>query len=197
MAPTPTDAASAHVLDAAERMFLAHGYAGARLRDLAADLGIQPASLYHHAPGGKRHLWERVVGRALARHREGLRAAAAGAGPDLRGQLVAMAVWLLSQPALNAVTLAASDPAEPGALSERLYDALMVPVGDALRDAQARGEARGDVSPDLFAGVFVSAVAGLGPADRAGSLPRPATDLARDIVALLLTGVEPRQTTFC
>ena len=189
MATTPTDAASAHVLDAAERMFLAQGYAGARLRDLAADLGIQPASLYHHAPGGKRHLWDRVVGRALARHRDGLRAAAGHAGPDLRAQLVAMAMWLLSQPALNVATLAAGDS---GALSEDLYEALMVPVADALREAQACGQARGGVSPDLFAGVFVSAIAGLGPADRAGSLPRPAADVARDVVDLLLSGAELR-----
>ena len=107
-AETPSDAASARVLDEAERMFLARGYAGARLRDLAAALGVQPASLYHHAPGGKRHLWDRVVGRALARHRDGLRSAAAEAGPGLRAQLAGMAVWFLSQPAVHVVSVTAS-----------------------------------------------------------------------------------------
>ncbi|MEM6289318.1 MAG: helix-turn-helix domain-containing protein, partial [Bacteroidota bacterium] len=81
MAQTPSDAASAHVLDAAERVFLERGYAGTRMRDLADALGIRPASLYYHAPGGKAELWQRVVDRAFVRHEAGLRDAAEAAGP--------------------------------------------------------------------------------------------------------------------
>ncbi|MEM1115146.1 MAG: TetR/AcrR family transcriptional regulator [Bacteroidota bacterium] len=193
MAQTPSDAASAHVLDAAERVFLERGYAGTRMRDLADALGIRPASLYYHAPGGKAELWQRVVDRAFDRHEAGLRDAAEAAGPDLRAQLEAMAAWLLSQPPVNVVAVAASemtkaDEGEAHATAERMYAAMMVPVADALRAAATRGEVERDLAPDLIAGVFVAAVNGLAPAERAGSLPRPAADLGRDVVRLLLDG---------
>ena len=195
--PTPSDDASAHVLDAAERVFLERGYAGTRLRDLAGALGIKPASLYHHAPGGKRELWDRVLGRAMDRHRDGLRAAAHAAGPDLRAQLEAMAGWLLAQPPVNVAAVAAADTAsapetEAHETAERIYSALMVPVADVYRAAQERGEARAHPHPDLFSGVFVAAVNALAATGRAGSLPRPAPELAAEMVGLLLDGVRTR-----
>ena len=189
----PADSASAHVLDAAERVFLERGYAGTRLRDLADALGVRPASLYHHAPGGKRELWDRVVARAFDRHRDGLQAAAEGAGTDLRAQLGAMAAWLLGQPTVNVAALATSGigtapEGEAHATAERVYGALMVPVAEVYRQAQARGEVGDGPSPDLFAGVFVTAVNALAPTERAGSLPRPKEELAAEVVALLLDG---------
>ena len=191
--PTPSDSASAHVLDAAERVFLERGYAGTRLRDLANALGIKPASLYHHAPGGKRELWGRVLRRALDRHREGLRAAAEAVGPDLRAQLEAMAGWLLAQPPVNVAAVAADDmgsafEAEAHETAERMYDALMVPVAEVYRAAQDRGEVADRPHADLFSGVFILAVHGLAATGRAGSLPRPAEELAADVVGLLLNG---------
>jgi TetR/AcrR family transcriptional repressor of nem operon len=38
------------ILVAARKMAQAHGYGGLSVRDLAADVGIKPASLYHHFP---------------------------------------------------------------------------------------------------------------------------------------------------
>ena len=190
--PAPSDDASAHVLDEAERHFLRDGYAGTRLAAIAHALGIRTASLYHHAPGGKRHLWERVVARALDRHRDGLRGAAASSA-HLREQLVAMARWQLSQPAVHAVAVAAQEPGT----AEALYDALMAPVAEAVREAQARGEARADVAPDLFAGVFASAVAGLRAAERDAALPETAAALAEAVVGLLMDGAGTGWPIFC
>ena len=189
--PTPSDEASAHVLDAAERVFLERGFAGTRMRDLADALGIRPPSLYHHAPGGKAELWRRVVNRALARHEAGLRAAAADA-QGLRDRLGAMSDWLLSQPPVNVVALAAEgagDEVETRDLSERMYQALMVPVAEVFREAAERGEARSEPAPDLLAGLFVAAINGMLPAARAGALPAPAPVLGRQIVGVILDGV--------
>ena len=194
----PSDAASARVLDEAERVFLERGYAGVRLRDLAGALGMKPASLYYHAPGGKAELWRRVVVRALDRHRDGLRAAASEAGPDLRQQLYAMAAWLLAQPPVNVVALASSSlgaASEEDArdTAERMYEGLMVPVAEAFGAAQERGDVRDHPHPDLLSGVFVTAINGLLPVARAGSLPKPKEELAREIVDVLLDGLRPRE----
>lgn len=185
-----------HVLDAAERLFLERGYAGTRLRDLADALGIKPASLYHHAPGGKKELWQRVMDRSFDRHHANLRTAAEQAGDDLRGQLVAMADWLLSQPPMNVVALAASDvltASQPDAhdVSERIYEGIMVPVRDAFQSARDRGEI-GDASADLLAGMFVASVNGLVPSEHAGSLPHSAQVLATAAIDVLLDGARPR-----
>ena len=189
--PTPSDAASAHVLDAAERVFLERGYAGTRMRDLADALGIRAPSLYHHAPGGKAELWRRVVDRALDRHEAGLRGAAAQAD-GLRARLGAMSDWLLSQPPVNVVALAASSAGtddEAGDVAERMYRALMVPVAEVFLEAAERGEARPDPAPDLLAGLFVTAINGMLPAARACSLPAPAAALGRQIIDVILDGV--------
>ncbi|HEV7735252.1 MAG TPA: TetR/AcrR family transcriptional regulator [Candidatus Binatia bacterium] len=58
---TPTREA---ILDAAERLFSAHGVDGVAVRDLARELGLTPSSLYNHFPG-KQALYEAVLERGL------------------------------------------------------------------------------------------------------------------------------------
>ena len=192
--PTPSDEASAHVLDAAERLFLERGFAGVRVRDLADAIGIQAASLYYHAPGGKKELWDRVVQRALARHRRELASALDATRGDLEAQLRAAAAWLLSQPPVNVVAVATAQIGtapedEAHAVSEQVYESLMRPISTAFADAQAQGAIREGPAPDLLAGVFVAAINGLAPAGRAGSLPAPPQALAEEIVDVILNGL--------
>jgi AcrR family transcriptional regulator len=59
--PLPTREA---ILDAAERLFSAHGVDGVAVRDLARELGLTPSSLYNHFPG-KQVLYEAVLERGL------------------------------------------------------------------------------------------------------------------------------------
>ena len=60
-APLPTREV---ILDAAERLFSAHGVDGVAVRDLARELGLTPSSLYNHFPG-KQALYEAVLERGL------------------------------------------------------------------------------------------------------------------------------------
>ena len=63
--PVPTPLPTREViLDAAERLFSAHGVDGVAVRDLARELQLTPSSLYNHFPG-KQALYEAVLERGL------------------------------------------------------------------------------------------------------------------------------------
>lgn len=67
--PAPTTAEDGRttrerILDAAEQLFAEKGLAGAAVRDLAARVGLNPASLYNHF-SGKEELYEAVLERGL------------------------------------------------------------------------------------------------------------------------------------
>ncbi len=150
------------VLNAAEALFMEHGYAAVTLRDIASALGIRQASLYYHAPGGKEELFVTVVERALDRHQAGLEQAIARAGPELSAQLNAAATWLLSQPAMNFARMVQSDIAAVEGearqrLTERARTALMLPLQSAFMPAvQRRGE--GFTEAAMLGGAFLSMV---------------------------------------
>jgi len=57
--------ASARVLDAAEQLFIQHGYAAVTLRTIADALGMRQASLYYHFPEGKEQLFVAMATRSL------------------------------------------------------------------------------------------------------------------------------------
>src|SRR5262245_783347 len=83
MRRTATEAASTRetLLEAAVPFFAEHGYAGASLEDLAAQLGVTRGAVYHHF-GSKQGLFAAVVETLMARLEAEIVATAEGA-PDL------------------------------------------------------------------------------------------------------------------
>lgn len=63
-------ATQARILEAAEREFATQGFSGARLREIAATAGVQPA-LIHHYFGDKRGLYRAVFDHAMEGTAEG------------------------------------------------------------------------------------------------------------------------------
>ena len=63
-AASPAPPTREAILDAAERLFSAHGVDGVAVRDIARELGLTPSSLYNHFPG-KQALYEAVLERGL------------------------------------------------------------------------------------------------------------------------------------
>ena len=144
---THSTEARERVLAAAERLFAQKGYASVTLRDIAAEVGIRHASLYHHVPGGKEELFIEVTERTLARHQAGLQAVIEAAPADVRSQLCAAAGWLISQPPMDLLRMVHSDmPAINKTHAERLeqlaYDTMIGPLERVLEGARARGEIR-------------------------------------------------------
>lgn len=185
---TPSQARE-RVLNVAERLFSERGYKAVTLRDIAVELGIRQASLYHHVPGGKEALFVEVSARGLQRHRHELERAIGQAGPQLRDQLLAAGEWLLSQPPVNVGRMAHSDmPAIDAAHAQRLtqqvYEAVILPLDQLFR---AAGIAQPD--PTLLAGSYLAIVEAIREAQRYTDMPRAA--MLRDMVDVLLHGVQP------
>jgi AcrR family transcriptional regulator len=193
---TPS-AARARVLAAAERLFHERGYTGVTMQQLASELGMQTASLYYHAPGGKQELFTEVMEQSLERHREGLTRALTEAPPELRARLEAAMRWFLSQPTMNLERMVTSDfPALPRRtatrLQRRVYECLHGPLRDAMVEAERSGEIR-EVHADLIAGAILSwaNAVGFSTAVRGKGAP-PAEALAKTLVDVLLLGLVPR-----
>jgi TetR/AcrR family transcriptional regulator, cholesterol catabolism regulator len=181
------------VLEAAERLFAERGYAAVTLRDIADEIGIRQASLYHHAPRGKEQLYVEVTERGFIRHRANIEQAMATA-TDLHGQLRAVARWLVSQPPmdLNRIVhadLPALSPGHAQRLAERGHDALLAPIERALAAARGRSEVR-SVNETLVAGSFVALIGGLHTGARLSGMPIEA--MADEMVDVLLDGLRPR-----
>jgi AcrR family transcriptional regulator len=195
MSDRPNNETRTRLLDAAEGLFAARGYAAVKLRDIAAAVGLRHASLYYYVPGGKEQLFIEVTERNFQRHRQGMAAAIAGAGPSLREQLHAVADWLVTQPPLDVTRMYQSDmpaidPAQAERLSELVFDALRLPIVEALERAKASGEI---VDPDLQ----IAALALVSLVQSIHSIPVPLDAaerraIGRRLVDLLLDGLRVR-----
>jgi AcrR family transcriptional regulator len=186
------------VIEVAERLFAQKGYAAVTLRDIAGQVGIKHASLYHHAPGGKEQLYVEVMERTLRRHHAGLTAAITNAAPDIRARLHATADWLMSQPPMDLVRMVYSDMPEINAdharrLSENAFEMMITPIGLALEMAHARGEIQHhDVG--LIAGGI------LGMLENLHSVPETALErskrtrqsMAHELIDVMLYGLTPK-----
>lgn len=186
------------VLDAAERLFLEHGYKAVTLKNVADAVGVRTPSLYYYAEGGKDDLYRQVMGRALGRHAAGIREALAAADAGVEAQLNAAAVWLLSQPPLNVIGMLTSDlhsvpQAQATVIAEMIFEAVMEPVAAVLRAGIESGHLR-PFAPEVLAGTFLSAMSAVQTIGRSGLFQAPTADVARSVVDILLGGMRAPAT---
>jgi TetR/AcrR family transcriptional regulator len=93
---TPT---ATRILDAAEALFAARGFAGVSVREIAGQVGLNQASIYNHFDG-KQALYESVIERGLRPILDLLGESAAGRGPQGEGLLDAVVDRLWQTPHL-------------------------------------------------------------------------------------------------
>lgn len=192
--PPNTDARE-RVLQAAEQLFAQKGYTAVTLRDIAAEVGIRHASLYHHVPGGKEELFVEVAERNFRRHYVGLQQSMSEAAPDIRAQLQAIANWLLSQPPMDLVRMMHSDmpaidQAHAGRLSMMALESLIEPIHEALQRAAERGEVQHD-DLGLVAGGILGMIEAL-YAVPAYAVNTSRVAMAYALIDVLLNGLRPR-----
>jgi AcrR family transcriptional regulator len=80
-APEPSRSTRDRILDAAEALFAERGLAGTAVRDIAGEVGLNPASLYNHFPS-KLALYEAVLERSVEPLLEILQSAAKSEHPS-------------------------------------------------------------------------------------------------------------------
>jgi AcrR family transcriptional regulator len=185
----------AHLLDLAEGLFNEMGYDGVSLRDLARELGIKHASLYHHVPGGKQQLYIAVMERTLHRHRVGIETAIRETQGSIVDKMRAVAAWILGQPPFDEHRMRTQDlphlpPEQQQALSFLAFRSFQQPVRDVLLIARQQGEI--DLhNIDLAAVMFLRGIQAL------HDVPFEYTTtskeaVAEDVIQLLLNGWRPR-----
>ena len=149
-----TDSQRDHIIDQATSLFVARGYTGISMREIAQATGLSKAGLYHHCPD-KEHLFLAVL-TAHLRQLAALIDRARAEHPDTRGRLDALLRGIFSLPPerraiirLASQEMAALSP-EARRTFARQYRELFIDRVEALmREGIERGELR-PLSPRLL-----------------------------------------------
>ncbi len=154
-----TQKRKAQVIRAAIRFFGQDGYHGARLADIAKAAGVTEPGLLHHFPS-KAHLLMEVLAERDRVDRQRFDPTLHAATRPPLVSLLELAKYNESVPGLvqlfTVLVAESIDDKHPGhAFFERRYRALRKGTVAVLREAQARGEIRGDIpAEDLVIMVF-------------------------------------------
>ncbi len=144
------------LLDSARRLFAAHGYAGASLRRIAREAGVNPAMVHYYfgdKRGLYRHIFEETAAPVLMRLRRLLSAGSTECDP-IRAFVVSLMGTLAAAPWLAAL-LTRDVLASDGEYREEFVRTYAVPGGSGLAELIARevsaGRLRADLDPELAA----------------------------------------------
>src|SRR6266568_1154138 len=85
------------ILEAARELFLARGYKGVSMKEVAEEVQVTSAALYYHFPGGKQNLFFSIIQMMLEEWTQGAPLATASA-QGLRERLTRLTQYLLTLP---------------------------------------------------------------------------------------------------
>jgi len=203
--PQPTTPVPEQVLDAATRLFAAHGYEGTSLSAIAEEVGIRKPSLLYHYPS-KEELREAVLGRLFSHWTEVLprilQAATTGSSrfEGLVGEVVGFFVADVDRARLLLREML-DRPVE----LQRQMDGYLAPwltiIRDYIRTGQESGVVRADVDPDSYivhviqmivGGIATSNVIAVShPDDDRADLERHVAEIVRIARSSLFIDTEP------
>lgn len=135
------------ILEEATRLFMAYGYNGISMREIAAAVGVSKAGLYYHFKD-KEDLFLAILHDSL-NTMEQITQVARGAGPTAHAQIGALVRALFAQPAdqraiirLAGQEMAHIGPAARADFGRRYQEQFIGQIAAMLGDAIARGELR-------------------------------------------------------
>lgn len=148
---------------AAYREIAEHGFEGLRTREVAAEVGVNIATLHYYFPT-KESLIRGVLDHAMGRFRSTL-APHGSPGDQLRNHLRAVRKLLLEEPELGAVmaelALRASRDADIGAIVDGTFDAWTTTTRGLLRRAVKAGAMRPELDSAPVAALIVATLSSL------------------------------------
>ena len=154
------DATRAAILDAAERVFLRHGFSAASLSDIAEEAAVTKSLIHHHFRS-KQGLWEAVKERRFIPYAERQLEMMQGAPASaelVRTSFGAFFQYLRDNPELVRILawvfLEGQDEEANAPLDKR----LMTAAAEKFREGQEAGTIRKDLDPRFVLFVFVGLV---------------------------------------
>jgi len=148
----------AEILEAAERIFVAHGYEGATIRRIAQEVGLSSTALYMHFPDKGailREICDATVNLLLERNRE-ISARPAPAAERVRAMLEAYMRWGLEHPNAYQLVYAVPRPLSGAPFPDDTLDHSLQAYGMFRRvvgEIAQSGQLRAD-NPDAAAQVL-------------------------------------------
>jgi AcrR family transcriptional regulator len=178
------------ILTKAADLFLAKGYRGVSMKELAEAVEVTSAALYYHFPKGKEDLFTTMIQTVfLDQGVKGIEQALATT-QDIRERLVLLTSALLSLPLDERLSMLLRDAREHLKQPEHqqiilsLLDRIRRQVTAEFQAAQAAGEIRPDLPVKVVVGLY------MGMLRETKSLP--GTDPAATLVSVLFNGIAKR-----
>lgn len=147
------------ILKVAEELFLARGYKGVSMKDVAEAVQVTPAALYYHFPQGKEDLFMSTIQALFEGWAAGVSRAIAPA-QEIRERLHLLTQYLLTLPFNHFPTLAQDahehmkDREKQRAIFHQLREMFMREIIDVFQQAKNTGEIRTDIPTVVLANMY-------------------------------------------
>lgn len=188
------------ILTVAEELFLARGYKGVSMKDIADAVHVKAAALYYHFPGGKEEIFAEMVRQVLSEATEQMLQALAAAS-EFRERLTLLTQRLLIFP-LDRFSLLFRDAHEHLDKQKDFFEevalSFLQQVARYFQEAAQAGEVTTQIPPHLLAllyqGMCIAVLNGsrLTPELVHGHNTRQLADM---LVSALLDGIGPNAST--
>lgn len=148
-----------HILEAARELFLARGYKGVSMKEVAEEVLVTSAALYYHFPGGKQDLFFSIVKMMLEDWTQGALLATAQA-QGLQERLTRLTRYLLTLP-IDRFSLLARDIHENvldrenhRVALEQMQNVFVQHVTDLFQQAIDAGEITSEIPAAVLATMY-------------------------------------------
>ncbi len=185
------------ILDAARQLFIAKGFKGVSMRDVAEVVKVTPAALYYHFPQGKEDLFIEVVKHMFDEYALGVRAAAK-LGQNIREKLRLLALHIILQFGRESGPMLMRDvqqhlPAEKQPEIWKHFKLTYInTIQEVFQEGIDREEISPNVGPEILSNMFHGMTMSLNwnPRMRECMIePVEAGRMADNIVSVLLDGI--------
>jgi AcrR family transcriptional regulator len=191
------------ILDAARELFLARGYKGVSMKEVAEEVQVTSAALYYHFPGGKQELFFCIIQMMLEEWTRGALLATTQEH-GLRARLTRLTQYLLTLP-IDRFSILARDIHENvldrdtrRVALEQLQDVFVQHVTDLFQQAIDAGEIGQEIPATVLATIYEGMSISLLRSQHlalGGTEHYDAGQLAGFVVSVLLKGIAVQSTS--